>query len=149
MLRAMLIRAATSDDLAALEQLLAADELPTSDLDHQLANFLALCENELDPPIGFIGLEVCGESYGLLRSLVVRNSHRSRGLAGRLCEELFRLARQRGVEQLYLLTTTAEGFFRKIGFRTVPRESAPAPVQQTEEFRSLCPSSAVCMHYTL
>ena len=44
-----------------------------------------------------------------------------------------------------LLTTTAEDFFVRRGYGVVGRDAAPAVVQKTTEFRSLCPDSAVCM----
>jgi amino-acid N-acetyltransferase len=49
------------------------------------------------------------------------------------------------VRHLYLLTTTADLFFARTGYQVIPRESAPAPIQETAEFQSICPASAVCM----
>ncbi len=83
--------------------------------------------------------------HGLLRSLVVKEEFRGKGYGRRLCQELIELAKQKGVEELYLLTTNAEGFFRKLGFSVIKREDAPGVIQKTEEFSALCPSSAVCM----
>jgi N-acetylglutamate synthase-like GNAT family acetyltransferase len=49
------------------------------------------------------------------------------------------------VRQFYLLTTTAEAFFARRGFRKIARQSVPAAIGDTREFKSLCPSSAICM----
>jgi hypothetical protein len=54
-------------------------------------------------------------------------------------------ARLLGVERLYLLTTDAEEYFATLGFKPIERSEAPAPIQATSQFRSLCPKSAVCM----
>jgi N-acetylglutamate synthase-like GNAT family acetyltransferase len=54
-------------------------------------------------------------------------------------------AASHGIHDLYLLTTTAADYFARHGFVTIPRGQAPPAIQQTAEFRSLCPSSAVCM----
>ena len=49
------------------------------------------------------------------------------------------------VEQLVLLTETAEKFFRAIGYEVIDRRHVPQGIKQSAEFRSLCPASAVCM----
>jgi amino-acid N-acetyltransferase len=59
--------------------------------------------------------------------------------------EAERYARSKGVTDLYLLTTTAEGFFERLGYRRVVRENAPEAIRQTKEFSGLCSSSAAFM----
>jgi mannose-6-phosphate isomerase-like protein (cupin superfamily) len=54
-------------------------------------------------------------------------------------------ARLLGIERLYLLTTTAERFFTRLGFQRCGRSDAPPEIQATSQFRSVCPTSAVCM----
>jgi amino-acid N-acetyltransferase len=58
-------------------------------------------------------------------------------------------ARSLGVRELYLLTMTAAPFFVKHGFEKVERAKAPASLQGTTEFASLCPVSSVCMRKRL
>ena len=53
------------------------------------------------------------------------------------------------VRELFLLTQTGERFFAQQGFRVINRQAVPQGIQQSEEFRSLCPSSAVCMAKSL
>jgi amino-acid N-acetyltransferase len=67
----------------------------------------------------------------------------------RIVEGALALARARGVRSVYLLTTTAEQFFPRFGFKPVPRADVPAGVQQSVEFQSACPSTAVAMGVTL
>jgi len=55
------------------------------------------------------------------------------------------VAGKAGVQELYLLTMTAEPFFAKRGYGRVDRAKAPAALQGTTEFVSLCPVSSVCM----
>ena len=50
-----------------------------------------------------------------------------------------------GIKELYLLTTTAEELAYRFGFSKVGRNDTPKPIQATEEFYSICPSSAACM----
>jgi amino-acid N-acetyltransferase len=46
---------------------------------------------------------------------------------------------------MYLLTTTAETFFERRGYRRVDRTEAPQAIQTTVEFASLCPASSAFM----
>jgi arsenate reductase len=81
----------------------------------------------------------------LLRSLAVGTSFQRRGFGHNLVARLERDAQAYGVEQLVLLTETAEKFFRAIGYEVIDRRLVPEEIKQTAEFRSLCPASAVCM----
>jgi amino-acid N-acetyltransferase len=91
-----------------------------------------------------VGLEVLGE-VGLLRSLAVPQEDRGRGVGTQLTHKAEDYARTLGVQALYLLTTTAPDFFARRGYQRIDRAAAPAPLQATTEFQSLCPSTAVCM----
>jgi amino-acid N-acetyltransferase len=46
---------------------------------------------------------------------------------------------------MFLLTTTAETFFERRGYRRVDRSQAPLAIQSTSEFASLCPASSAFM----
>ena len=50
---------------------------------------------------------------------------------------------------LYLLTTTAPDYFRRLGFRALARRHAPAALRESAEFRGACPDSALLMELTL
>ena len=89
------------------------------------------------------------DAVGLLRSVAVRSGFRNLGIAIRLCCEACELARLDGVREVFLLTTTASGFFEQLGFAPVSRSSAPADIQATREFAELCPESSVLMHRRL
>ena len=98
--------------------------------------------------LGVVGLEISG-SDALLRSLAVSESFRRQGVGCALVDAIERHALSMGVETLYLLTLTAETFFVHRGYLPADRSSAPAGVQATAEFRSLCPDTAVCLHKRL
>jgi len=51
----------------------------------------------------------------------------------------------RGLREFYLLTTTAEAYFRKRGFSKIEREEVNPQLLQSHEFQDACPASAVCM----
>jgi amino-acid N-acetyltransferase len=58
-------------------------------------------------------------------------------------------ARHRGIGDVYLLTTTAGGFFPRFGFSPLERASVPDSVRQSLEFRGACPGTALVMKTTL
>jgi amino-acid N-acetyltransferase len=95
-------------------------------------------------PVGWAGLEACGAD-ALLRSIVIADHLRGQSQGRLLVSSIAAEARQLGVERLWLLTTTAAAFFAKLGFDTVRREAAPAAIQASREFASICPASATCM----
>jgi amino-acid N-acetyltransferase len=57
-------------------------------------------------------------------------------------------ARALGLRELYLLTTTAAGYFPRFGFETVGREALPPVLSASEELRGACPASAIAMRLT-
>jgi amino-acid N-acetyltransferase len=128
------------DEVAAL---LAAAQLPVSDL-HSSHNLNLLGMYDGGRLVGVVGIEVYGE-VGLLRSLAVESAHRNAGLGMRLVADAEAWAARHGVETLYLLTTTAAGFFAGLGYVTVPRSNAPAAIAATAQFAGLCPASSTFM----
>ena len=132
-----------SHDEVALAVLLQTCELSTEDITPEmLEHFLTAHVGKA--LVGCAGVEVLGEA-GLLRSVAVDDGHRGSGLGKELVAAAEELAREEGVRELYLLTTTAEGFFTGLGYRKLPREQAPADVEATQQFASLCPDSACLM----
>ncbi len=98
--------------------------------------------------VGAVGLEGEGRS-ALLRSLVVAPAYRGQGWGQRLVARAETLARQDGVAELYLLTTTAAPFFATLGYESVGRERVPDALKTLPEFASICPASAACMRRVL
>jgi amino-acid N-acetyltransferase len=97
---------------------------------------------------GAAGVEMYGHA-GLLRSVAVLEASRGTGLGRRLTRAAIDLAARRGVRDLYLLTTTAEDYFPKLGFERVERSAFPPALAASEELRGACPASAVAMHRSL
>lgn len=140
------IRKADREGVDRVESLLEANGLPYQDVRAKSGSFfIAYSGTEC---IGTGGVEMYG-STGLLRSVVITDSRRRQGYGTVLCVALEDYARTQGVEELYLLTTTAARFFRQCGYTEIDRENAPSRIQQTTEFTDLCPSTAICMRKTL
>lgn len=139
---AVTLEPAGADRLGYVEQLLAANDLPTDDVRSKPDCFYVGYRNE--ERVGIGGVERYGPD-GLLRSVVVERSARSQGLGTALCEALEASAAAEGVRRLYLLTTSATGFFGNRGYDEIEREAAPPAIRDTTEFTVLCPTSATCM----
>jgi len=135
--------AASSADESRIKELLSSCGLPHEDITTgHLRHFWVLKkQNQI---IGVVGLEVFASS-ALLRSLAIDPDYRNEGLGSQLTRDAEKYARSLNLQKLYLLTTTAEGFFAKRGYKKVRREVLPDQVQGTAEFRTLCPVTAVCM----
>ena len=137
------LRPATTADLRAIAELLKASSLPTVGVAESLSGFIVAEQG--DDIVGVVGVESCGEQYGLLRSAAVADKWRGHGVGRRLVERAIADARARGIDALYLLTTTAEHYFPSFGFAKVDRDVVPAEIKGTEEFSSACPASATVM----
>ena len=133
---------ATDRDHDAICTLLQQCGLPNQDIRAYLRDFIIARDGVRIAAV--VGLQPAGRS-GLLRSLAVHSDYRGRGLAQTLVARIVVHAHARAMDRLYLLTTTAESFFAKLGFSRAERSAAPAEMLATEEFQSLCPTSAVCM----
>lgn len=129
-------------DYPAIEALLREHRLPKAGLRSHLATTLVARHGER--VLGTAALELYDGS-ALLRSVAVTGTQRGTGLGRALTEAALELARTRGIDTVYLLTETAEGFFTHLGFRKTARASVAAPVQQSLEFTTACPASAVCI----
>jgi len=134
---------ASEEDVESILKLLKTNNLPVSDLSSGHRIFLvAAAESEV---IGCVAVEIYGKN-GLLRSLVVDSNFREKAIGGKLVAEAEKWAADNGIKSLYLLTTTASGFFTKIdGWEETDRATVPNEVAQSTEFASICPSSATCM----
>jgi amino-acid N-acetyltransferase len=123
--------------------LLTAAGLPHEDLtESHLEHFF--CAGEASAPVGIVGLELHGDC-ALLRSLAVSESVRATGIGSALVSHAEAYARSRGARAIYLLTTTAEDFFTRLGYARADRSAAPAAIQSTREFTDLCPASSAFM----
>lgn len=139
------IRAAAAADLPVAVEMLRAAGLPTQDL---LSRNLALVAEDETGVQGVIGLETFGD-VALLRSLVVSLHARGQGVGCLLVKSLELLARERGIDELWLLTTDADAYFSCLGFVSRQRERAPAVIRDSQEFAALCPDDAVLMSKSL
>lgn len=136
------LRAGCPEDLPSILSLLEGARLPLAGVPDGLSRLVvAEVEGEL---VGVAGLERYGTS-ALLCSVAVSPRHQGKGIAGAMVQRLLEEARCECIQDIYLRTTTAEGYFPKFGFSPVELSRVPLQVQDSVEFQGACPTSAVTM----
>jgi arsenate reductase len=137
---------ARPDDAGAILDLLQRSHLPTEGLMDHIGSALVARQN--GRVVGTAALEVYADG-ALLRSVAVDPLLRGTGLGHRLTETALARAEARGLPAVFLLTTTAERFFPRFGFRRIDRAAVPGGVRQSVEFTSACCASAIVMRKLL
>jgi len=133
---------ASGGDLDAIRRLLVAALLPSGDVDGPNQRFIVARQN--GRVVGCAGLETFGED-GQLRSMAVHWTGRNAGLGTKLHGRLLFEAVQAGVRMLYVVTTTAEDFFARQGYRKVQTAEVPPGVVGSEEYAAFVPGGGVVM----
>ena len=132
----------TTNEISNIESILKEVNLPTEEILPHINNFLLLKVKKMN--IGTIGLEIY-ETIAILRSFAVRPDYQGKGVGLLLFDKVIELARNKNIAELYLLTETAEKFFKKNGFEVFPRANVPDRLKSTFEFITPRCSEAVCM----
>ena len=140
------IAPATAADLAPIKELLTASGLPTAGVDDHWKTFIVARDGDK--------VVACGgaEAYqfaALIRSVAVASEYRSHGVGRRIVRQLLDRLASRGLREFYLLTTTAEEYFRKRGFKPIDRDEVHPQLLASREFQDACPSTAVCMRLVM
>jgi amino-acid N-acetyltransferase len=132
----------SADDTPAVLRLLANSGLPADGfLDHVETAVVARLGARV---VACAAIEIYCDG-ALLRSVAVDATSRGAGIGRHVVDAALDLARERGITAVYLLTTTAEAFFPRFGFRRIERADVPAGVRTSLEFTSACPTTATVM----
>ena len=141
------IEKANKQDIKSINQLLENEQLPIVE-EAEFSDHLFKVLDNNKSIIGAIGLERYGR-FGLLRSMVVDPKYRNKGIANQLVETIKNQAKETKLDEIYLLTQTAEKYFLKKGFVPVIRNNVPEEIKKSKEFSSLCPVSSVVMNFKI
>jgi amino-acid N-acetyltransferase len=148
------LRPARPEDRAAAEALLDQLQLPLAGLEACFSTSWVAVEDGAPAGdgqralVGLAGVELYPDG-ALLRSVAVHPAWRGTGLGRSLVARALETARGAGTRDAYLLTSTAEQWFPRLGFARIEREAVPPGVRQSVEFREARPASAVVMHRAL
>jgi len=140
------ITPARAEDLEGIKALLLASNLPTAGVDDHWKTFLIARDG--DRMVGCGGAEAY-QFAALIRSIAVDPAYRSHGIGRRIVRQLLDRLASRGLREFYLLTTTAEEYFRKRGFKPIDRDEVHPQLLSSREFQDACPSTAVCMRLVM
>lgn len=140
------ITVATPSDVEPIKEMLAASGLPTAGVDDHWKTFLVAWDGRKRVACG--GAETY-QFVALIRSIAVVPEYRSQGLGRKLVRHLLDRLAAHGLREFYLLTTTAEEYFKKRGFKTIERDEVHPQVLASQEFQDACPSTATCMRLVM
>jgi N-acetylglutamate synthase-like GNAT family acetyltransferase len=139
------VRRAINNDLPQVYHLLQSVGLPTAGIAPNVANFFVA---ESHAVVGVIGWEESLDQV-LLRSLVVAEKSRKRGIAKSLIETALQEAKLHGKKEIYLLTETADKYMERYGFKIITRDEIPQVLLQKSALDSACPACSLCMKLVL
>ncbi len=142
----IVIAAAKETDVTAIKLILQANELPVQGVDDHWRTFLVARDG--DRMIGCGGAETYPVA-ALIRSIAVLAEYRGHGLGRRLVRQLLDRLAARGLREFYVLTTNAEEYFRKRGFKKIERDEVHPQLLASRQFQDACPASAVCMRLVM
>src|SRR6266571_5154154 len=142
----IVIAAATAADVEAIKALLTENDLPVAGVDDHWKTFVIARDGQ--KVVGCGGSEAYSFA-ALIRSIAVHPEYRSHGVGRRIVRQLLDRLSARGIREFYLLTTTAEGYFRKRGFKKIDRDEVHPQLLASREFQDACPESATCMRLVM
>jgi amino-acid N-acetyltransferase len=142
----IIISGATSADVPVIRQLLIASKLPTDGLDDHWKTFIVARDG--DDIVGCGGAEA-HKVAALIRSVAVADSHRGRNIGRSIVRQLLDRLASRGIREFYLLTTTAQPYFAKRGFKAIDRDEIHPQLLGSAELQGACPDTAVCMRLVM
>ena len=142
----VVITAARPADVGAIKQFLEVNELPLEGVDDHWKTFVVARDGET--LVGCGGSEAYSNA-ALIRSIAVDPTHRNRGIARMIVRQLLDRLSALGVREFYLLTTTAQDYFKKRGFRKCDRDEVNPQLLASREFQDACPKSATVMRLVM
>jgi len=132
---------ASQNSFSAAIDLLKKNNLPTEDINPGTQLFVV---EENDTVVGTVAVQY-DFNVALLRSLCVSDDKRNTGIGETLVEFIEHYVQKQGVQSVYLLTTTAENFFLKKGYKKMDRKEVPEFIKNTKEYSVLCSASSSLM----
>ncbi|MDH7598412.1 MAG: N-acetyltransferase [Sedimentisphaerales bacterium] len=109
-----------------------------ADIYEHLQTFLVAQED--DQVVGCCALEVVWSDLAEIKSLAVAQGHQSKGIGTAFVTAALEKARELGIGKVFALTMEP-GFFKRLGFVEVPRESLPMKVWRD---CARCPKQQSC-----
>lgn len=144
--RRLRLRTATKDDRPAIRKFLRAHGLRTSGIGlkkHPERFLIAL--DAADAIIGVTSLSLHDDG-ALIGSLVVSRGWRKINLGRMLLDRLYERMAAAALRDVFVVTTTAEAYFLKLGYAEIGAELVPAGVGAARVFSSDALQHAIVLH---
>ena len=132
---------ASQNNFSAAIELLKKNGLPTEDISSGTQLFVVKEDNKV---IGTIAVEY-DFNDALLRSLSVSAEKRNAGIGALLVSFIEDYVQKQGIQNIFLLTTSAADFFLKRGYKIIDRSNVPEFIGNTTEYSVICASSSTLM----
>lgn len=132
---------ASQNSFSAAIELLKKNNLPTDDIDPGTQLFVV---EEGDKVVATVAVEY-DFNNALLRSVSVSEEKRKTGIGAKLVNFIEDYVQKQGVQNIFLLTTTAADFFSKRGYKIIDRSNVPEFIRNTKEYSVICASSSTLM----
>lgn len=126
--------------VAALEDV----GMPFDDLGTSGGIYFAILD-EQGRAAGYCGYEKRGQALALIRSCVVPEAGRGKGIGRAMISALIDRLAEEKISDLYLLTMDADPFFERLGFKIISRDDAPEAVRASPQFEMEICNDAVLM----
>jgi amino-acid N-acetyltransferase len=93
-----------------------------ADIFAQIRDYFILADK--DSPMGVVALHVYWDDLAEIRSFVIEKKFRGKGFGKKLIDAAVREAKGLGLKSIFVLTKIPK-FFKKYGFRRIPRKELP------------------------
>ncbi|MGH2785882.1 MAG: HAD-IIA family hydrolase [Actinomycetota bacterium] len=140
------VRQASGPDLPSIAQLLHDGGLPAGAARERVGRTVVA---EADRTVIATAAWEQLDDVALLRSVAAASDQRGAGIGMLVVAAALRQIARAGFRDVFLVTTDAEGFFARCGFRTIPREEMPEVIASHRQITRECPTSAPVMKLTL
>lgn len=143
----MLLQEKSVEELAKIKELLVAGNLVPAELERTNL-FFFLRKDGCGVLQGVVGVELYPD-IALLRSLVVHEQWRRRGIARNLLAEATEFIRQAGIDEVFLLTETVEEMMVRYGFSYLEGREIPEALLASPFLDGRCSCSCRMMRKSL
>lgn len=130
--------AASPTAFAKAIALLKRNDLPVNDISQGTQLYVMEDDNKV---VGTIAVEY-DQDNALLRCLSVAGHTRNAGLGKMLVDFIEDYLSNQGVQNIYLLTTTAKNFFSNRGYAVIDRMAVAVFIGKASECSLVCPALA-------
>lgn len=135
------LRPANGADLAHIASILHRGKLRSGGARERLGRTVVV-EADRGKPVSTAAVDILGDS-GVLKSVATASSAVGRGSGTLAVAGALRVAARGGANRVYAMTSTADGFFKRLGFEEVERDQLPDAVGMDPSLERECATANI------